>query len=33
VPTLGSRQLGTNNVVITGPPLVFTKENIGNYHF
>ena len=33
VPSLGTRQLGNNNVVITGPPLVFTKENIGNYHF
>lgn len=33
VPGLGSRTLGKNNVVITGPPVVFTKENIGNFKF
>lgn len=33
VPNLGKREFGKNNVVITGPPVVFTKQNIGNYHF
>jgi rhamnose transport system substrate-binding protein len=33
VPNLGSRTLGKNNVVITGPPVVFTKDNVGQYQF
>jgi len=33
VPTLGQRHFITNNVVITGPPLVFTKDNIDQFHF
>ena len=33
VPHLGDRTLGKNAVVITGPPVVFTKDNIGHFHF
>jgi rhamnose transport system substrate-binding protein len=33
VPKLGSFTFKKNNVVITGEPLVFTKENIGQYDF
>jgi rhamnose transport system substrate-binding protein len=33
VPGLGDRTVAANGVVITGPPTVFTKDNIGNYHF
>ncbi len=33
VPGIGTRNLEKNNTVITGPPVVFTKDNIGNYHF
>jgi rhamnose transport system substrate-binding protein len=33
VPGLGTRQFGPNNIVITGPPMIFTKENIDNYRF
>jgi rhamnose transport system substrate-binding protein len=33
VPSLGARKLGKNAVVITGPPLVFTKDNIAQYRF
>jgi len=33
VPELGERQFQENNVVITGPPVVFTKENIDAHHF
>lgn len=30
---LGEREFRTNNVVITGPPVVFTKENIDQFNF
>jgi rhamnose transport system substrate-binding protein len=30
---LGEREFRTNNVVITGPPVVFTKENIDQFDF
>jgi len=33
VPNLGEREFRANNVVITGPPVVFTKENIEQYKF
>ncbi len=33
VPTLGSRTIGANGVIITGPPTVFTKDNIANFNF
>jgi rhamnose transport system substrate-binding protein len=33
VPKLGSFTFRKNNVVITGGPLVFTKDNIGHYDF
>ena len=33
VPNLGEFKFGKHNVVITGEPLVFTKENVGNYDF
>jgi len=33
VPNLGEREFLENNVVITGPPTVFTKENIGDFDF
>jgi rhamnose transport system substrate-binding protein len=33
VPNLGEREFKENNVVITGPPLTFTKENIDQFHF
>jgi rhamnose transport system substrate-binding protein len=33
VPVLGARKLGKNAVVITGPPLVFTRDNIEQYQF
>lgn len=33
IPNLGEREFRENNVVITGPPVVFTKENIGNFDF
>ena len=33
VPNLGEREFRANNVVITGPPTVFTKDNIGNFDF
>lgn len=33
VPGLGERVFGVNAVVITGPPTVFTQENIGNFDF
>jgi rhamnose transport system substrate-binding protein len=33
VPKLGSFTFKKNNVVITGGPLVFTKDNIGQYDF
>ena len=29
----GKREFRTNNLVITGPPLVFTKDNIDKYNF
>jgi rhamnose transport system substrate-binding protein len=31
--TLGERQFRENNIVITGPPVTFTKENIDKYNF
>ncbi|HEY1686738.1 MAG TPA: substrate-binding domain-containing protein [Tepidisphaeraceae bacterium] len=33
VPGLGEREFREHNVVITGPPLVFTKSNIDQFHF
>jgi len=33
VPGLGEREIGTNRVIITGPPTVFNKDNIGNFDF
>jgi len=33
VPGLGARQFGPHNVVITGPPMIFTRENIDQYRF
>ncbi len=32
-PAFGGFELGENAVVIAGPPLVFTKENINDFHF
>lgn len=33
VPNLGTRKIGALNVIITGPPTVFNKDNIGNFNF
>lgn len=33
VPGLGEREIGPDRVVITGPPTVFTAENIDDYDF
>lgn len=33
VPNLGEREFRENNVVITGPPTVFTSENIADFDF
>jgi rhamnose transport system substrate-binding protein len=33
VPNLGEREFRDLNVVITGPPTVFTKDNIGDFDF
>lgn len=33
VPNLGEREFKKDAVVITGPPTVFTKDNIGNFDF
>jgi rhamnose transport system substrate-binding protein len=33
VPNLGEREFRDMNVVITGPPTVFTKDNIGDFDF
>jgi rhamnose transport system substrate-binding protein len=33
VPELGDRTIGPNRVIITGPPTVFTAENIDNFDF
>jgi len=33
VPNLGEREFKANAVVITGPPTVFTKDNIGDFDF
>lgn len=33
VPNLGKRTIGKNNVIITGPPTVFDKNNIANFNF
>jgi rhamnose transport system substrate-binding protein len=30
---LGEHTIGKNNVIITGPPVVFTKENVGKFNF
>jgi rhamnose transport system substrate-binding protein len=30
---LGQREFRDNNIVITGPPVTFTKENIDQFHF
>jgi hypothetical protein len=30
---MGERKFIKDNVVITGPPLTFTKENIDQFHF
>ncbi len=32
-PNLGERKFIENNVVITGPPVTFTKDNIEQFHF
>ncbi|HZZ42010.1 MAG TPA: rhamnose ABC transporter substrate-binding protein [Tepidisphaeraceae bacterium] len=31
--TLGQRTLGDKNVIIVGPPVIFTKDNIDQFHF
>ena len=31
--TLGEREIKEKNVIITGPPLTFTAENIEKFHF
>lgn len=33
VPGVGTREFREDRVVISGPPLVFTKENIDDFHF
>jgi rhamnose transport system substrate-binding protein len=33
IPRLGEREFRDKNVIITGPPVVFTKENIDQYKF
>jgi rhamnose transport system substrate-binding protein len=33
IPNLGEREFRDLNVIITGPPVVFTKDNIGNFDF
>jgi rhamnose transport system substrate-binding protein len=33
VPGFGRRGFGKNNLVIAGPPLIFTKDNIDQYNF
>jgi rhamnose transport system substrate-binding protein len=33
VPTLGKHTIGKLNVIITGPPTVFNKDNIANFNF
>lgn len=33
VPGLGERTFGKNAAIIAGPPLIFDKDNIGDYHF
>lgn len=33
VPGMGKREFKEHNVVITGPPVVFTKKNIDQFHF
>ncbi len=33
VPNLGTRTIGALNVIITGPPTVFNKDNIANFNF
>ena len=31
--TLGERTVGKNGIIITGPPVVFKKDNVDQYHF
>ena len=33
VPGLGERRFDTHGVVVTGPPVVFTAENVDRYRF
>jgi rhamnose transport system substrate-binding protein len=33
VPGFGPREFQKNNLVVTGPPLIFTKDNIDQYNF
>jgi rhamnose transport system substrate-binding protein len=33
IPNLGDREFRALNLIITGPPVVFTKDNIGNFDF
>jgi rhamnose transport system substrate-binding protein len=33
IPNLGEREFRENNVIITGPPTIFTEDNIGNFDF
>jgi rhamnose transport system substrate-binding protein len=33
VPGFGQREFRKNSLVITGPPLIFTKDNIDQYNF
>ena len=33
VPNLGQHEFKEHNVVITGPPVIFTKKNIDQFHF
>ncbi len=33
VPGLGEKKIGDNRIIITGPPTVFTKDNIDNFDF
>jgi rhamnose transport system substrate-binding protein len=33
IPGLGDHAIGKDALIITGPPIIFTKDNIGNYHF
>jgi rhamnose transport system substrate-binding protein len=33
IPNVGTREFKENNVIITGPPVVFTKDNIDKFQF